>query len=236
MAEKRRFLDIWIVETNMAYREVPFTVVVDWVQQGRLLADDKVRPAGTKEWFRLADTSTFAPYLPRSEPFRAEDRAEALEPIQADFTWKPRADDEDEDVDMIPLIDVSLVLLIFFIMTTTGAAMVSSIKTPDAVTEVQSTSDPTLIWIGIDMDVEHNPVYSLGVGSNPPESNEDQGLMTLGQLLHRLDDKLAKTEKPEVIIRAHERLPSGVVLCLQVELERRRQIVNKYQAVSQVQP
>jgi hypothetical protein len=44
MAEKRRFLDIWVVDTNTVYREVPFTVVTDWIQQGRLLVEDKGRP------------------------------------------------------------------------------------------------------------------------------------------------------------------------------------------------
>ena len=37
MAEKRRFLDVWIVESNTVYQEVPFEVVADWLQQGRLL-------------------------------------------------------------------------------------------------------------------------------------------------------------------------------------------------------
>ena len=46
MAEKRRFLDVWIVESNTVYQEVPFEVVCDWVQQGRLLADDMVKPSG----------------------------------------------------------------------------------------------------------------------------------------------------------------------------------------------
>ncbi len=31
MAEKRRFLDVWIIESNTVYREVPFQVVADWV-------------------------------------------------------------------------------------------------------------------------------------------------------------------------------------------------------------
>ena len=53
MAEKRQFLDVWIVETNTVYKEVPFTVVTDWVQQGRLLANDMLKPSGTKDWQRL---------------------------------------------------------------------------------------------------------------------------------------------------------------------------------------
>ena len=39
MAEKRRFFDVWIIETNQVYKEVPYTVVADWVQQGRLLEE-----------------------------------------------------------------------------------------------------------------------------------------------------------------------------------------------------
>ena len=50
MAQKRRFFDVWIVETNQVYKEVPYTVVADWVQQGRLLEDDRLKPSGTAEW------------------------------------------------------------------------------------------------------------------------------------------------------------------------------------------
>src|SRR4051794_41062614 len=104
MAEKRRFLDLWIVESNTVYREVPFTVAVDWVQQGRLLEDDMLRPSGTANWLRLGDTPALAAYLPKSEPMRADDQAEAMEPVEIDFTWKRSSTDEDDDPDMIPLI------------------------------------------------------------------------------------------------------------------------------------
>jgi hypothetical protein len=43
MADKKRLLDIWILEINKVYRDVPFAVVTDWLQQGRLLPEDKVR-------------------------------------------------------------------------------------------------------------------------------------------------------------------------------------------------
>jgi biopolymer transport protein ExbD len=233
MAEKHTFLDAWIVETNTAYRKVPFSVVADWIQQGRLLASDKLRSSGQTEWFCLGDNPTFAAYLPRSEPYRTEDQAEALEPVQVDFNWKPRSDDEDEDVDMIPLIDVSLVLLIFFIMTTTGAFLATRIQTPGAFFGWLS-SDPATIWIGIDMDLNKEPIYSIGVGDQPPASKEDEGLMTRDQVLQRLDAKLAEAPRfVDVVIRAHEDLPSGIVRRLQVELERRPKIMKKHQAVSE---
>ncbi len=93
MAEKRRFIDVWIVETNTVYREVPYDVVADWVQQGRLLEDDRLRQSGTNEWTPLGSMPAFTAYLPKAEPFRAEDQAEALEQVQIDFAWRhPRTD------------------------------------------------------------------------------------------------------------------------------------------------
>src|SRR5215469_9513747 len=118
MAQKRRFLDVWLVESNTVYREVPFTVVADWVSQSRLLADDMLRPSGTAQWFKVGASPEFTPYIPRSEPYRVDDRAEAEEPVELEFSWKRKPEEEEDDVDMIPLIDISLVLLIFFIMTT----------------------------------------------------------------------------------------------------------------------
>src|SRR5687767_5119826 len=102
MADKKRLLDVWIVEINQVYREVPFAVVTDWLQQGRLLADDKVRLAGGKQWHGVQNVPGLAPFLPRAEPLAAEDRAEALEPVDLGFAPTRRSEDEDEDVDMIP--------------------------------------------------------------------------------------------------------------------------------------
>jgi hypothetical protein len=109
MAVKRKTFDVWVLETNTIYKQVPYTVVTDWAQQGRLLAEDRLRPAGTQEWIPAANLPALNAFLPRAEPLRAEDKAEALEPVQVDFSWRHRRDDADEDVDMIPLIDISLV-------------------------------------------------------------------------------------------------------------------------------
>src|SRR4051794_28206754 len=143
--EKRRFLDVWIVESNTVYREVPYTVVTDWVQQGRLLDDDRLRSSGTADWQRLGDQAAFAAFLPKVEPNRVEDQAEALEPVQVDFAWKPRSDEEDDDVDMIPLIDISLVLLIFFMMTAAVGGAAALIPTPPA-RFTKLIAEPEIIW------------------------------------------------------------------------------------------
>src|SRR5262249_34954644 len=122
MANNKRLLDVWIVELNTVYREVPFAVVTDWLMQGRVLPEDRVRLAGGKTRHALSKGPAFAPYLPQPVAVAAEDQAEALEPVDLGFDVPSRAEEEDEDVDMIPLIDISLVLLIFFMMTAPVAA------------------------------------------------------------------------------------------------------------------
>ena len=48
--------------------------------------------------------------LPKPEPARAADPAEALDRVEFEIGWKKRHGEEEEgDVDMIPLIDVSVV-------------------------------------------------------------------------------------------------------------------------------
>src|SRR5437868_3293872 len=173
MAESRRFLDVWILDSNTVYREVPYTVVADWVQQGRLLEGDQLRPSGSSEWFPLGSMPAFTAYLPKSEPFRVEDEAEAREPVQIDFAWRQPRGDEDEDVDMIPLIDVSLVLLIFFMMTTTVAGAGALIKTPFAGQGTQLTSEERL-WVGIEQMAGGVPRYSFGRGDGGAAEGDRQ--------------------------------------------------------------
>ncbi len=233
MAEKRRFLDVWLVETNTVYREVPFAVVSDWVQQSRLLPNDMLRPSGTAQWFKVGDSPDFAPYVPRSEPYRVGDQAEALEPVHLDFGWKRPREDEDEDVDMIPLIDVSLVLLIFFLMTASVATGVF-IDTPGAVNSYVS-SNPEMIVLGVDVGDEDRPVFSIGTGDKGPEGDEDQNIDSVKGLVERLDAKLRDIEGGvEVTIKAHKLVDSGVVRDLTAELTRRGgKIQRKFVTVSE---
>src|SRR5262249_55575631 len=168
MAEKRRLLDVWILETKTVYREVPYTVVTDWVQEGRLLESDMVRPSGTQNWLPLVSLPEFAVYLPRPELYRAEDKAEALEPVEVDFTWKRPAPEEEGDVDMIPLIDVSLVLLLFFMMTASVVAAASLVNTPEAYHGTQMASDPQMVSINITPAADGTPLYALSQGDQAP--------------------------------------------------------------------
>jgi biopolymer transport protein ExbD len=216
VAENNQFFDIWITETSTGYRKVPFSVVTDWMQQGRLLAEDMVCVAGTNKFVPITSIPGFAPYLPKSERFRSEDKAEALEPVQLDIAKKPGRTEADEDVDMIPLIDVSLVLLIFFMMTASAVTTAaSSINTPEAQFKGVAIGSE-MLWIGIDRDAEGQPRFSMGKGDGPGEDFPSRE-----QLLATFKERLgAGPEGAHVRVRAHRQLPYEVVRDTIVELEK----------------
>jgi biopolymer transport protein ExbD len=227
MAEQARVLDVWIVDSNTVYRQVPYTVVADWIQQGRLLEEDRLRPGGKGEWRTVASTPDFAVYLPKVQPYRTEDKAEALEPVQIDFAWKQKPTDEDDDVDMIPLIDVSLVLLIFFMMTATVAVGASSIRTPMASYGSEVGSDARSLWIGVQLDADGQALYSLGQGAKPSEEQEKR--LNLDQLLKAVDERLQELAPTDVHIKAEEDTPDGAIKKLRgnLELRKRRGLIQK---------
>jgi biopolymer transport protein ExbD len=154
----------------------------------------------------------------------AEDRAEALEPVQFDIPASRRAHDEDEDVDMIPLIDISLVLLIFFMMTATVAVSGADIPTPQTYHGVElSKSDAATVWVGIDRGEGGRATYSIGQGDRPPD-DRDRGL-TLEEVLNRLDGRIrsiASSYGVSVRVAAHKQISFGTVQQLTAELEKRR--------------
>src|SRR5262249_42833475 len=158
-------------------------------------------------------------------PFRVEDQAEALEPIELDFTWRRRPEDEEEDVDMIPLIDVSLVLLIFFMMTTTAAPVAAfAVNTPQAHPAVLATT-PDLVWTGLDCKRDdrgqkdpHKLIFAVGQGEQQVDWKSDQepqwkdgvpDTETKGAIDRILGVIQQKPGLVEVNIRGDQEVPSG---------------------------
>lgn len=223
---KTKGYDVWLTATNRVYRAVPYDVVADWLQQGRIVGSDRVRPEGGGNWDLVSASALFATYIPRpSAQPAAEDRAEALEPVGFDIPSPRRPLDDDEDVDMIPLIDISLVLLIFFMMTATVAVSGADIQTPQVYQGVGLMgSDPSTFWIGIDRGDGGKPVYSMGQGDRPPQ-DADRNL-TQEQVLARIDAKINPSAGASfgisVRVAAHKQTQFGTVQALTAELEKRR--------------
>jgi biopolymer transport protein ExbD len=221
MSKQRNAFDVWIVASQTVYRAVPYNIVTDWVGQGRLLADDRLRLSGTEVWTRLGDTAAFATYLPRADETAIGDEAEALEKVELEMQYR-HIDDEDEDVDMIPLIDISLVLLIFFMMTSTVAIVKNSIDLPESMKAFIISPDADEIWVGMDrVGTSIRPIFSVGVGSKAAAAEEAN--LTKEAALAAVERRLKERRDPSNIrISAHKRLSVDQVQDLMDELEKMR--------------
>jgi biopolymer transport protein ExbD len=220
MAKQSRGYDVWLTAANRVYRSVPFDVLTDWLQQGRIVADDRLRSSGLGEWQRVADMSALAAFLPRADAVQTNDVAEAFEPVALAVPIRRRRDDDDDDVDMIPLIDISLVLLIFFMMTATVAVAGAGIDTPAVYNGNSLTSNPSMIWIGIDRAENGAPIYSIGQGDQPAAEGDDK--LPLSKVLEKLDARIKSNGGCPVRVAGNKRLPFGTVRQLSAELEKRR--------------
>ncbi|WP_020469089.1 ExbD/TolR family protein [Zavarzinella formosa] len=219
--QPKRFFDVWFVSANNVIKEVPYHAITDWIQQGKVQAEDRVKPSGTADWFQLGGVVAFQAYFTKPEEFehRPQDVATALEPVEMDFDWKKHQEDEDDDVDMIPLIDISLVLLIFFMMTATVAA-ISRINVPDMQNGTKLEADPTVLRVDIDLK-DGRQIYSLGLGTQDPLP-EDDNLTNDVDLALKLDERLSHiSNPPKVRIAAHADIPYEVVEEVLKSLEKR---------------
>lgn len=221
--------DVWLLASNTVYRGVPFGVVTDWAQQGRLSADDKVKEAGPgDDWTRVADHPVVGDYLfvkAADAPAVPAKPNEALEPVEMDVGWKQSHDDGDDDPDLIPLIDISLVLLIFFMMTATVASM-SPFPNPEMANAASLSEDPEALLVEIDRNAAGEATYSLRVGTAAPQAGAGE-LATLAELVRALDahlsDHLTRGGKPPAVhVACNKELNSERMLELASELEKRK--------------
>jgi len=278
MAKPPKAFDVWFVKANTVYKAVPYNVVADWTQQGRLAGTDMVRPTGTEEaWVRVSDHDLLSDYLPRPTKAKAApaetapsgekvvakvatpfgnvlitERQPAPAPIPAEPLIAaevvgeagPAAEvpvelpdpepgpavsrfEEDDEVDMIPLIDISMVLLVFFIMIQAAGAL-APVDVPEMKYTGQLRDDPDAITITIEKLNAENVYYSVRVGPAAPRPSHDM-LPTPEAAMKALNEALAgATRPPEVRIACRKDLPRERVYELRRELEplRKMGIIN----------
>lgn len=251
MAKPPKAFDVWLVSANTVYKSVPYNVVADWAQQGRLGPADMVRPSGTEAaWTKAGAHELLADYLPAPAvarkvaaptpaPAAAVVAAEAVgddapptdgEPVQLPDPEpgpsKSRFEDDDE-VDMIPLIDISMVLLVFFIIIQAAGAL-APVDVPEMTYAGELHADPDAVTITIDKLNTEDVVYAVRVGQAPPKPEHD-ALKTPEQALKALNEALVDAKRPpEVRIACRRDLPRERVYELRRELEplRKKNVIN----------
>lgn len=240
-AKPPKAFDVWFVVANTVYKAVPYNVVADWTQQGRLAGTDMVRPTGTQEaWVKVSEYELLADYLPLPVARVVPAPEENLIPAEVVGEERPQAPagptvelpdpepgptvsrfEEDDEVDMIPLIDISLVLLIFFMMTTTVAA-ISRISVPEMTNASKVDPSGQTLVIYLDQTGPGQVEYAVGKGTTAPAGPDAK--LTEKEVLLRLDALMSEaTQAVKVRIAAHQDLPYEVVERIMKELERRKQ-------------
>lgn len=249
--------DVWFMAANTVYKAVPYNVVADWTAQGRLARTDKVRPAGTEApWVAVGEHELLADYLARPSratavPPAPEKPATAAavptEPATGDGAAEPHGEpaelpdpepptrvsrpEDDDEVDMIPLIDISMVLLVFFIMIQASGAL-APVDVPEMKYAGQLTGDPDAITITIEKLNTEDVYYSVRTGNVAPQPAHDQ-LPTPEAAIKSLREVLAGTTRPpEVRIACRKDLPRERVYELRrmLEEERRKKLINSFVA------
>lgn len=212
-ADTPRFFNVWLVQPNTVYRGVPFSVICDWIQEGRLLGRDCVRTPGAPSWEYLDAHPLFMPYFGANQLPSANDVAEALKPIEIDFGPKHKEEDDD-DVDMIPLIDISMVLLVFFMMTaenliTQAPFQLSKVKTSELI------SHDGVIHVSIRRDPKDDKKIAYHFKSVYDKSYTEQEVLDLVR-----DEKAKAGAQLKVILEVESTLPFEKVQSLIIGLEK----------------
>lgn len=211
-AEATTTFSVWLVQTNKVYRGVPYSVVCDWVQEGRLTAKDCVRTSAEANWKYVGDHDLFKAYLTMAESTpRAEDDAEALGDIEMDFNVR-QEEEGDEDPDMIPLIDISMVLLVFFMMTAQDLLTSSPVSSPKAAyAEIADQKAAIMANMQPDKDNPKKILYFYGDDFKTELSEE-------GLVAKIAEEANNKVGQPTIILRADGTLPYEKVRGLTIAL------------------
>jgi biopolymer transport protein ExbD len=259
MAKPQKAFDVWFVAAEQVYKGVPYNVVADWAQQGRLAPADMVRPTGTKEgWVKISAHELLSDFLPRPAVARAvqpafevvgeDGAAPALppepsalaEPAEPAEPTGPKVElpdpepgpshsrfEDDDEVDMIPLIDISMVLLVFFIMIQAAGAL-APVDVPEMRYAGELKADPDAVTITIEKLNTESVYYSVRVGNVSPKPEHDK-LPTPEAAIKALNEVLVGvTRPPEVRIACLKELPRERVYELRRELEplRKKGVIN----------
>jgi biopolymer transport protein ExbD len=235
VASAPKALDVWFVAANTVYRQVPYNVVADWVRGGRLGTADKLRPAGTDDsaYRTVGEWNLFADYLPAPAVGRTEEgtEVELPEPVEPEGHGRKRREAEDDEVDMIPLIDISMVLLVFFIIVSATGAL-SPIDVPEMRYGGELTNDPDAITISIQKASADKVFYAVRIGKTAP-SAENAKLPNPEAAMAALDAMLsAATRPPHVMVACEKDLPSERVIEIQKDLKVRldKRLINSFDA------
>jgi biopolymer transport protein ExbD len=163
--------------------------ILEGLQDGRWEPTDEVMGPHDKAWAAIENHPQFA------------EVAADLEPPP------PRFHDDESNLDMNPLIDVCLVLLIFFILTTTYAILQKRLDAPNA-----TTNNPGPVTI-TDKDVEQQMIkVSIEMSGGQPVIKVEDKAVPAARLESELTAFVRSSHKTKMLLDYQADVPQGAVV------------------------
>jgi len=178
-------------DSGKIYKGLPLATLKTWILEVRIDADDYVTNATLKKWVRVSKieelTPFFAPESLGTDVISSED---------LNLGWHRQGENQELEIDMTPMIDVTFLLLIFFMVTATFAIHeVKSIKNPQAKHLQKYKQEKLSVSVYKDK--------SIYIGKEQ---------VSLKNFEKRLKARVAKTQQQDIVLSADKSLDYGFVV------------------------
>ena len=162
--------------------------VATGLRDGVWLLTDEVRGPGERRWTHVEDHPTFAEVAAELDPHVREDH-------------------DDSHLDMNPLIDVCLVLLIFFILTISYESLERSLSIPETAPDDKSSSTPK-----VNLKDIRDRVFILTAAMDGDKTvvKLEKDVVPMEQLQTKMKDLMGKTGRKEMLFDLDTNVPWGV--------------------------
>ena len=180
-------MELKLVSLDKTYGSVPFDTLMRMATEGRLVVADLVRRPGAAQWTPVGEVPALAAALPQQTDAAGDDTGGDA------WTMRLPRQEEDTEMDMTPMIDVTFQLLIFFMLTNALANPVP-IATPEALHGRGVTIEGQQLIL-----IDEAGAYYLGDEVAPANA-----VASLDALVAEVGDNARKAELPmDVIVNAH---------------------------------
>jgi len=178
----------------VASADLPFDQMMQGLIDGKIHPEDEVKGPNDTAWVKFEDHPAFAEIVSELEPVE--------EPPH----------DEETNLDMNPMIDVALVLLVFFILTTTYASLQKIIEAAEATRDKSQTN----VRVVPRSEIENTMVYINAVMQNDrPVIYVDKEVVSLDDLENVLRRHARDPNRRTVLLEHDAKVPHGVVIKIQ---------------------
>lgn len=177
-------------DTGKVYGKISFAKLKAWILEARIEPFDYVTNPQLKQWVEAVSIQELAPFFTPDSM-----GSEVISTQDIGFAWKTK-DDEELTLELTPMIDVTFLLLIFFMVTATFAIHeVKNVTVPKGKHTEQYKQEK------LSIAVDKNRRIYLG--------KEE---VSLDLLKERVKEAVARTNQQDVVLAADRRLNYGFIM------------------------